>query len=455
VSWIRRAGRSAPKAGGSPQDRLSDLEFLALVREALETIAPRVTKGATLKGSSLVSPRGWVLGMAPPHRDGHHYDVVVFPEVDTSPGAGYQDGLPCFLDCAVAATGDPRDAAMAWALTAGSCFLELVDQRGRFAEHVGPDEERGVPGFHAIASAEAGYGLDQGELDRLQEALHEANVLHRIVDVLAPELESPYFNGIKLFYGGKPGAMQCEVRINGERDEAASAAMAALGLPEPTVFTAVRAFALLVPMTADGDEPGYSVKTELYSESDTDTDTDDDSDSHADSCACHGADCECGGRIDPEHPGFAIELPYLVQELSPAERAERIQVDTGAMMVVKGEGNFLKVRLPIQLEDGRTLVYLAWVVLRAEDIEEVIRRVHDGTLPGHRFPGLFCNIIEPWGKTLLRASVTVEGRQPSQPGTVGIPEIVASTDHALKKVLAKRWPAEVVLGDRDPRLRVG
>jgi len=36
--------------------------------------------------------------------------------------------------------------------------------------------------------------------------------------------------------------MNAEIRINGDR-HAASAAMAALGLPEPTVFTAVRYFA--------------------------------------------------------------------------------------------------------------------------------------------------------------------------------------------------------------------
>jgi hypothetical protein len=41
--------------------------------------------------------------------------------------------------------------------------------------------------------------------------------------------------------------MNTEIRINGARHEAASAAMAALGLPEPTVFTAVRYFALMLP----------------------------------------------------------------------------------------------------------------------------------------------------------------------------------------------------------------
>jgi hypothetical protein len=58
-------------------------------------------------------------------------------------------------------------------------------------------------------------------------------------------------------------------------------------------------------------------------------------------------------------------LPHLVAELSQEERAKRVRVDTGAAMVADGVGNFLKVRLPIPLQDGRTVVYLAWVYLQA------------------------------------------------------------------------------------------
>jgi len=433
---------------------LSDLAFLALVKESLEQLAPGVTEEAVLKGSSLVSPQGWVLGMAPPHSSGHHYDVVALPEVDVTPGAGYQDGLPCFVDCAVAASGDPRHAADAWVQTTGACFLELLDRHGRFADRTGPDHARGVPGWYMIASGEVGYGLDATETRRLQAALHEANVLHRLVGLFSADLESPYVNGVKLFYGGTPGAMQSEIRINGERHEAASAAMAALNLPGPTVFTAVRSYALLLPMSPDGGEPAYDPATELKLGFEGGEENAAEP-GHADDDHCHGAGYGCGGRLDPEHPGFALALPYLVEELSVEERERRVRVDTGAMMVVDGVGNFLKVRLPIQLEDGRTLVYLAWVYLEAAVIEEVVRHVHAGTLTGHRFEGMFCNAIDPWGEDLLRAPVTLQGRPPTAPGSVGIPDIVDTDHRVLKNVLRKSWPAEVVLGAKDPRLRLG
>lgn len=425
MSWIRRRARDAEP----PVERLPDLEFLALVKASLEECAPGVTQGTELKGNSLISPRGWAVAVAPPHHGGgHHYDLVALPDVSVQPD------VPCFLDCVVAMPGNPREAARAWVETAGACLLELLDRRERFADHAGPDHERGVPGRHSIISGVVGFGLDAAESRRLQTALLEANVLHRIAGTFTADLESPFFNGIKVFYGGRPGAMEAEIRVNGERHESASAAMAALNLPEPTVFTAVRYYALLIPVPTDGGQPSYSsVRLDL---------------THA-----HSATCGCGGHLDSEHPGFELPLPYLIAELSDEERTRRVRVDTGVIVIAEGVGNFLKVRLPIQLEDGRTVVYLAWVYLEAPVIEEFVERVRNKTLAGHRFEGLLCNAVGPWGEELLRAPVVLGGQQNSEDGSVRYCDVVGSSHPLLSKVLRERWPAEFVLGDGDPRLR--
>lgn len=52
---IRRAKRPAEP----PPERLADLEFLALVKASLEAYVPGVTRGAELRGNSLISPQGW------------------------------------------------------------------------------------------------------------------------------------------------------------------------------------------------------------------------------------------------------------------------------------------------------------------------------------------------------------------------------------------------------------
>ncbi|MFF5019799.1 DUF6348 family protein [Streptomyces sp. NPDC001165] len=433
MSWIRRHTRKEEP----PANRLPDLEFLALVRAGLEEFAPGVTQGAQLKGNSLISPHGWAVAVAPPHHGGgHHYDLVALPDV------GLHPDVPCFVDCVVSMSADPQDAANTWVQTAGVCLLELLDRREHFADRAGPDDERGVPGWHMITSGAVGLGRDVDENRRLQGSLLEANVLHRIADSFTTDLESPFFNGIKVFYGGSPGAMQAEIRVNGERHEAASAAMAALGLPEPTTFTAVRFYALLLALPAGGGEPSYqtvrlglapaSVQTNAHS--------------HGTDCAC-----DCGGHLDPKHPGFDLALPHLVAELSEEERRRCVKSDTGAIIIAEGVGNFLKVRLPIRLHDGRTVVYLAWVYLQAAVIDDFVQRVHNDNLAGHRFEDLLCNAIGPWGKDVLRAPVVLGGQRINEDGSVRRSEVLESSHPLLSKVLSETWSAAFVLGDRFPR----
>ncbi|MGX1480477.1 UNVERIFIED_CONTAM: hypothetical protein RKD50_009285 [Streptomyces canus] len=114
-------------------------------------------------------------------------------------------------------------------------------------------------------------------------------------------------------------------------------------------------------------------------------------------------------------------------------------------------GNFLKVRLPIRLDDGRTVVYLAWVYLQAVVIDDFAQRVHDDALAGHRFEGLLCNAIGPWGGDVLRAPVVIGGQRINEDGSVRRCEVLESSDPLLSKVLTETWPAALVLGDRFPR----
>ncbi|MFJ4849543.1 MULTISPECIES: DUF6348 family protein [unclassified Streptomyces] len=423
MSWIRRRGRKTEQA----DNRLPDLEFLALVKAGLEALAPGVTEGAELKGNSLLSPHGWAVAVTPPqHGGGRHYDLVALPDVSLQPD------VPCFTDCVVAVGADARDAADTWVQTAGACLLELLYQQGRFAAQEGPEHERGVTDWHSITSGTVAFGLDPTENRRMQAALLEANVLHRVADTFTADLESPFFNGVKVFYGGRPGAMEAEIRVNGTRHQAASAAMAALNLPEPTTFTAVRYYTLLLPTPAEDPAPSGATTGPAPHHG-------------------HGAQCCCGGALDPERPGFDLALPHLVAELPEEERAKSVRVATKAMMVVDGVGNFLKARLPIPLQDGRTVVYLVWIYLQAEVIEEFVTRVHDGTLPGHRFEGLLCNAVGPWGEEVLRAPVVLESPPAKEEGRISRCEVVDSTHPLLAKVLNDRWPAEFVLGERDRR----
>ncbi len=99
-----------------------------------------------------------------------------------------QPDAPCFMDCVVAIAWDAPKAADTWVQTAGACMLELLDRRQCFADHAGPDDERGVPGWHCIASGAVGLGVDAEESRRLQNSLVDANVLHHIADTFTADL---------------------------------------------------------------------------------------------------------------------------------------------------------------------------------------------------------------------------------------------------------------------------
>jgi hypothetical protein len=128
-----------------------------------------------------------------------------------------------------------------------------------------------------------------------------------------------------------------------------------------------------------------------------------------------------------------------------------VKSDTGAIIIAEGIGNFLKVRLPIRLDDGSTVVYLAWIYLRAAVIDDFVQRVSNDNLAGHRFEGLLCNAIGPWGEDVLRAPVVLGGQRINEDGSVRYSEVLESSDPLLSKVLTETWPAAFVIGDRFPR----
>lgn len=202
----------------------------------------------------------------------------------------------------------------------------------------------------------------------------------------------------------------------------------------------MRFYALLLPLPAGGGEPSYpTTQLDLAPASVQ-------SNAHT-----HGAACDCGGHLDPEHPGFDLALPHLVAELSEEERRRRVKSDTGALIIAEGVGNFLKVRLPIRLDDGRTVVYLAWVYLQAAVIDDFVQRVHNDNLAGLRFEGLLCNAIGPWGEDVLRAPVVLGGQRINEDGSVRRSEVLESSHPLLSKVLSETWPAAFTLGNRFPR----
>ncbi|HEV2634888.1 MAG TPA: DUF6348 family protein [Actinocrinis sp.] len=226
---------------------MSDDAFLALVREALSTVAPELIADSAIKDGVLAASPGWSVTVRPNHtgrRD--HYDLAVVPDTSAEPAIAVVD---CAQGSGKTAHQAAERAVDQWLRTAGMCVLEMFDRRGRFAEHVGGSDPFGVPGWFAVMSGVTGYGFSVPECHRLQRWFVRNRAQHAIAGVLDEAMRGRSFAGVTFFYGGPPEDMEAEVRIDGERHAAASAALAALDWPVVECFTAIRSYTVFVPET--------------------------------------------------------------------------------------------------------------------------------------------------------------------------------------------------------------
>jgi Family of unknown function (DUF6348) len=67
-----------------------------------------------------------------------------------------------------------------------------------------------------------------------------------LAPVIAPGLDRPFLNGVRLYVGQGGDFTGCEVKINGVPHEPTSAALAVMGWPHTEEMRAARAFLVLV-----------------------------------------------------------------------------------------------------------------------------------------------------------------------------------------------------------------
>lgn len=156
--------------------------------------------------------------------------------------------VPTILDCAVGLAADPvaaaRQAIQAWIDTCLVTVLEMVEQRGRLADHFRSDEKGGFSGWHAIVGGVTGWSVDGSKAK--QEWFAETMPWSTLAPVITTGLDRPYLNGIRMLVGQGGDFTECEVRINGNRHEPSTAALATLDWPHTSQFGLARTFVLLV-----------------------------------------------------------------------------------------------------------------------------------------------------------------------------------------------------------------
>ncbi len=152
----------------------------------------------------------------------------------------------------------------------------------------------------------------------------------------------------------------------------------------------------------------------------------------------------CGRPLDPGDPRFDLPWPDPVADMAEDERDEHVRFSSDAVVATDNIGGFARALLPVPLTDGRTATIGVWISLEA-DVYVHVNKVGRGELDHTQlqFEGRLANSLEPWGKRILGAPVSVG--LPAGATRLKMPHVLGSPAPEISAILNDRWRAEDVL----------
>lgn len=223
-------------------------EWLQAVRKALVTELARFRDGWYDDGELIIGPGTVAVRAAVTHdSEPGHVDIGFILNRE-------RHDAPVIWDCVAGGRAEDETAARLacsiWAQTTAPVILELLTQESRHADHAHGDDGLGLAGWHSIHGPILGYGRD--EATTLQRWCLDHPVVPALRDVLAPALSPVLLHGAKFLLGAFDEESIAEVRIDGVRHDACSAAL--LELPWPKEGKRVARFFVLFIHT-EGHRP--------------------------------------------------------------------------------------------------------------------------------------------------------------------------------------------------------
>jgi len=179
----------------------------------------------------IVRGNGTLAVLFQPHGTGPHGHVDL--------GFYFNVGAPqkfILWDCAAGIGATPeegrRNAVKTWLASTAPVMLELLDQKGKLADHAHGDDGLGMTGWHSIHGPFVGWGKGNGG-EILQQWVVEHPLLPQLASLLPQYLRRDMPNGVKFIYAHINNTVTAEVRVNGDVIEPLTQALAALPWPQP------------------------------------------------------------------------------------------------------------------------------------------------------------------------------------------------------------------------------
>lgn len=147
---------------------------------------------------------------------------------------------------------------------------------------------------------------------------------------------------------------------------------------------------------------------------------------------------DCGFAPDPRGRPFSItfEQPDVIDEIEP----ELLDAWGGdPFLAIKNVGFFLRVILPVKLDNGFAVDFGTWLEIYNEDFRSAWQTWNFPEYKDLEIEGYLANKIAPWDQfphELIKATV----RDLDQ-----VPYLTSSEDETFTKLLTETWPHAKVL----------
>lgn len=145
-------------------------------------------------------------------------------------------------------------------------------------------------------------------------------------------------------------------------------------------------------------------------------------------CAC------CGGPLSAHDRHVRLKLPQPVLAVPKDEREGRTW-GNDVLMSVRDVGDFVRVLIPIHIEDGTSLTFGAWLAVEQADLHRAYEVWWEPEYVGLELDGVLANHLPPWEDGVLGAPAQARVLDPD-----AVPYMVSSTDPLLSRVLTEVWP---------------
>lgn len=151
----------------------------------------------------------------------------------------------------------------------------------------------------------------------------------------------------------------------------------------------------------------------------------------------------CDRPLDEHDRHFRFMLPDPVLRSPERERTPGTWMTdddprAAVMMQVPGIGAFVRALLPVRLSGGFAVTFGVWLAVHPDDLQRAYRTWWEPEYVDLVLDGRLANALPVWG--LLAAPARAVVRDPDS-----TPYVDTSTDEALRDVLTREWPHDLVL----------